>query len=111
MVLINVDLPQPLGPMMAICSPALMLSVKSSSTILSPRITEIWRKSSSAGDWRGPSAASASEGDSWNIIREYTMRVSDKSNSFAGGGLCHRLAVDRRDGAAQGRSTQVAPCF
>src|SRR5579864_2217173 len=111
MVLINVDLPQPLGPMMAMCSPALMLSEKSSSTILSPRITEIWRKSSSAGDWRGASAASASVGESWNIIREYTMRVSDKSNSFTAGCLCPHVFVDRRDSAAEGHSAQGAPRF
>src|SRR5579862_4215512 len=40
MVLISVDLPQPLGPRIAICSPLAMRSEISCSTIFSPRATE-----------------------------------------------------------------------
>src|SRR6185437_17020041 len=39
MVLINVDFPQPFGPRMAMCLLQLTRRVKSSSTILLPRIT------------------------------------------------------------------------
>src|ERR1017187_8175550 len=40
MVLISVDLPQPLGPRMATCSPTPMRRLTSRSTIFLPRITQ-----------------------------------------------------------------------
>src|SRR6202011_806570 len=39
MVLMRVDLPQPLGPRMAMCSPAAMERLMSCRTVLSPRAT------------------------------------------------------------------------
>src|ERR1035438_2152091 len=49
MVLISVDLPQPLGPRMGTCSSASMRRLKSSSAIFCPRITRKLRKSSRGG--------------------------------------------------------------
>src|ERR1700741_682724 len=40
MVLINVDLPQPLGPRMAMCSPQAMRRVRACSTTFRPRATD-----------------------------------------------------------------------
>src|SRR6266849_1625396 len=52
MVLIRVDLPQPFGPRMATCSSPRITRLKSFRTTLSPRITEIFCKSSRAGSCR-----------------------------------------------------------
>src|ERR1035441_672589 len=50
MVLMSVDLPHPLGPRMATCSPTPMRRLTSRSTIFSPRITQT-RSSSMSGRW------------------------------------------------------------
>src|SRR5579862_6360042 len=54
MVLISVDFPQPLGPRIATCSPALIRRLKSSSATLSPRITRTFFKSTRAGPMTSP---------------------------------------------------------
>src|ERR1700675_468515 len=54
MVLISVDFPQPLGPRIATCSPALILRLKSSSATLSPRMTRTFFKSTRAGSMKSP---------------------------------------------------------
>src|SRR5580698_6483446 len=48
MVLMSVDLPQPLGPRMATCSPTPIRKLTSRSTVFSPRITQT-RSSSMSG--------------------------------------------------------------
>src|ERR1035441_1980619 len=50
MVLISVDLPQPLGPRMATCSPTPTRRLTSRRTVFSPRITHT-RSSSMSGGW------------------------------------------------------------
>src|SRR5579863_2752714 len=54
MVLISVDFPQPFGPRMATCSPALIGRLKSSSATLSPRMTRTFFKSTRAGSMASP---------------------------------------------------------
>src|SRR5579871_1182827 len=44
MVLMRVDLPQPLGPRIAICSPALTERLMSWRTMFSPRATFTWAR-------------------------------------------------------------------
>src|SRR5277367_958329 len=76
MVLMNVDLPQPLGPRMATCSPAWMRRVMLWRTVFSPRITEMLVKWSSGG-WELVVGGwvSAVSVISVSIFREYTASM------------------------------------
>src|ERR1035437_5514616 len=51
MVLISVDLPQPLGPRMATCSPASIFRLMSCRTVLAPRATLTCSSSRKDGIW------------------------------------------------------------
>src|SRR5579862_6754468 len=53
MVLISVDFPQPFGPRIATCSPAPIVSEKSRSAMLAPRITVTLRSSIRGGGGSG----------------------------------------------------------
>src|SRR5579863_4764675 len=87
MVLISVDFPQPFGPRMATCSPALIRRLKSSSATLSPRMTRTFFKSTRAGSMASPKLSMISK----TLLYHTSFAVKPRRH-FAGG--MHQVEAD-----------------
>src|SRR5450432_3815777 len=103
MSLISVDLPEPLGPSSATCSPCRICSVKFRSTVLSPRVTVTRAKSiNKTGIKWGGEVFKFDDLES-NIAQEWNARFTQRSrrgiklqhNFDHTGGFCILVAVIR----------------